>query len=43
MGLAKPLRNADAVFFNESPDELVRDLTKFLDIDHAKYKHIYNS
>jgi uncharacterized protein (TIGR00725 family) len=43
MSLAKPMRNADAVLFNESPDDLVVDLTKLLDIEHAKYKHIYNS
>lgn len=41
MGLARPLRNADAVFFNEAPHDLVKDLTKFLDIEHTKYRHIY--
>lgn len=41
MSLAHPLRNADAVLFNESPDELIGDLTKFLDIEHAKYKNLY--
>lgn len=41
MSLSKPLRNGDAVLFNESPDELIADLTKFLDIDNAKYKNLY--
>jgi uncharacterized protein (TIGR00725 family) len=41
MSLAHPLRNADAVFFNDSPEDLVQDLTKFLDIDHAKYHNLY--
>lgn len=42
LSLAKPLRNGTAVLFNESPDELITDLTKFLDIENAKYKHIYS-
>ncbi len=41
MSLAAPVRNADAVFFNESPDDLVADLEKFLNIDNAKYKSLY--
>lgn len=41
MSLAKPMRNANAVFFNESPDDLIMELTKFLDIEHAKYKNLY--
>lgn len=41
MSLAHPLRNADAVMFNDSPTELVADLTKFLDIEHAKYHNLY--
>lgn len=39
--LAKPLRNADGILFNESPDDLIADLTKFLDVENAKYKNIY--
>ncbi|CAN5170308.1 hypothetical protein BH09PAT3_BH09PAT3_0630 [soil metagenome] len=41
MSLAHPLRNADAVLFNDSPDDLVRDLTKLLDVDNAKYRNLY--
>lgn len=41
MALAKPMRNADAVFFDESPDELIKDLTKFLDVENSKYKDLY--
>lgn len=41
MSLAAPVRNADAVFFNESPEELVSDLQEFLDIDYAKYRALY--
>lgn len=40
LGLAKPLRNP-AVFFSESPDELVADLTRHLDIEHVKYRNLY--
>ena len=41
MALAKPMRNADAVLFNESPTELVSDLTSLLDIEHVKYRSLY--
>lgn len=41
MSLASPVPNADAVFFNESPKELIADLDKFLDVDYAKYKTLY--
>ena len=41
MALAKPMRNADAVLFNESPTELVTDLTSLLDIEHVKYRSLY--
>jgi uncharacterized protein (TIGR00725 family) len=42
MSLAKPMRNADAVFFNEDPTKLVSDLEKFLDVEHKKYKNLYS-
>ncbi len=42
MALAKPVRNADAIFFSESSEELVADLTKFLNIENAKYKNLYS-
>jgi uncharacterized protein (TIGR00725 family) len=41
LSIAKPMPNADSVLFSESPDELVRDLTKMLDIDNAKYRDLY--
>ena len=41
MTLAHPLRSSAVVYFNESPDELVTDLTKYLDTEHAKYKQLY--
>lgn len=41
LDLASPIPNADAVFFNESPEDLIADLDTFLDIEHAKYKNIY--
>ena len=41
LGLAKPLRNADAVMFSESAEELIADLTKFLDKEHSKYRKLY--
>lgn len=41
MALAHPLRNADAVIFNDSSEDLVSDLTKYLDKEHAKYHNLY--
>jgi len=41
MGLAKPMRNTNAVLFNESPDDLIAELTKFLDQEHSKYLNLY--
>lgn len=41
MSLAHPLRPGGMVTFNESPTELIKDLTAFLDKDHAKYKALY--
>lgn len=41
MSLAKPVRNEDQVLFSDSPQELVRDLTKMLDKTHAKYHNLY--
>lgn len=39
--LAKPLRN-QKVFFNEEPDELVKDITQQLDLANADYPGIYS-
>src|SRR6195952_4852570 len=41
MDVAGRLRNRAQVVFSADPDQLVTDLTKFLDIDHAKYKSLY--
>ncbi len=42
IGLAHPLRPGVMVSFNESPAELVADLTTHLDKEHAKYKNLYD-
>lgn len=41
MSLAKPMRNADAVLFSESPTELVAGLEKLLNVENAKYRKLY--
>jgi hypothetical protein len=41
MGLAHPLRSGAMVTFNESSAELIKDLTDHLDIEHARYKSLY--
>lgn len=41
MGLAHPLRAGSMVTFNESSDELIRELTAHLDIEHTKYRNLY--
>lgn len=41
MSLAQPLRDDSAVFFDESAEKLVDDLTKHLDRANAKYKNLY--
>src|ERR1700712_4021808 len=41
MALAHPLRNAEAVMFSDSAEDLVADLTKFLDKEHLKYHNLY--
>ncbi|MEK7599939.1 MAG: hypothetical protein AAB462_02805 [Patescibacteria group bacterium] len=41
MDLARPLRAGAMVTFSESPDKLVKDLTKHLDIENSKYRHLY--
>lgn len=41
MSLAHPLRPGAMVTFNESPDTLIRDLTDHLNVDHAKYRKLY--
>ena len=41
LSLAHPVRNESAVFFNESADQLVADLTEYLDKLYAKYDNLY--
>lgn len=41
MELAHPLRSGAKVAFNDDEHALVKDLTQFLDQEHAKYKTIY--
>ena len=41
MALAHPIRNSSRVAFNEDADELVAELTHFLDEAHAKYHNLY--
>jgi uncharacterized protein (TIGR00725 family) len=41
MEVAKPLPPGTAVFFSDSADDLVAQITDFLDKDNAKYSHVY--
>jgi uncharacterized protein (TIGR00725 family) len=41
MALAHPLRAGSMVTFSESSTELIKELTAHLDIEHAKYKGLY--
>jgi len=41
MSLASPLKKGSEVFFNESADELVKELTEYLDREYQKYHNIY--
>ncbi len=41
MGLAHPLRAGAMVTFNESAEALLKELTDHLDIEHAKYRALY--
>lgn len=41
MALAHPLRAGSMVTFSESSTELIKELTDHLDIEHAKYKGLY--
>ena len=41
LALAKPLRAGTEVLFHESPEQLVKELTTFLDGEHAKYHNLY--
>lgn len=41
MGLAHPLHRDAMITFNESAEELLKDLTDHLDRTHAKYRSLY--
>jgi uncharacterized protein (TIGR00725 family) len=41
LALARPLRDEAAVMFEDDADKLVADLTKHLDGENSRYKHIY--
>ncbi|MBC7581424.1 LOG family protein [Aeromicrobium sp.] len=41
MGLAHPLRHGAFVTFDEDADKLISELSKFLDVEHAKYRNLY--
>lgn len=41
MSLAHPLRAGAMVTFNESAEELLKDLIDHLDIEHARYRKLY--
>lgn len=41
LAVSQPIRNSTPVLFNKSADDLIKELTDFLDHDHAKYKKLY--
>ncbi len=41
MALAHPLRAGSMVTFSDSSEQLIKDLTDYLDLDHAKYISLY--
>jgi len=41
MSLASPIKKGSEVFFNDSADELVKELTEYLDKEYIKYRRIY--
>lgn len=41
MSLAHPLRPGSMVTFSDNAEQLIRELTDHLDIEHAKYKNLY--
>ena len=42
MGLAHPLRAGAMVTFSDDAEQLIRELTDHLDVEHAKYKNLYH-
>lgn len=41
LSLAKPVRNESEILFNDSPEDLINELTKMLDKMHGRYKGLY--
>jgi hypothetical protein len=41
IALAHPLKPGAKVLFNESADQLIKELTAYLDIEHARYRSLY--
>jgi uncharacterized protein (TIGR00725 family) len=41
MSLAHPLRHGAMVTFNESAEQLIKELTDYLDVEHVKYRDLY--
>lgn len=41
MSLARPVRNEEAVFFDDDAHKLLTELTNYLDLEHAKYHKLY--
>lgn len=41
LALARPLRPGGMITFNDSPEELLKDLSKFLHKEHGKYRSLY--
>ena len=41
MSLSRPLRAGAMVTFNDNAEDLIHELTAHLDIEHAKYKNLY--
>jgi uncharacterized protein (TIGR00725 family) len=43
LSAAGSVRDTNPVYFSEDPNELIHDLTRFLDKIHLKYQNIYQS
>lgn len=41
LDITRPHRSSTAVFFNSSAEDLIKDITKHLDREHAKYLDLY--
>ncbi len=41
IGLSHPIKRGSLVTFNDSAEQLIKELTKHLDIEHRQYKNLY--